>query len=237
MSWYANQIYAAASPALERLLKAQPLLAPRLFLVDDLRGVRSPQTLAAFGKLGGSATFPVPEQLPPGGLLAALPVIYGTGYDASEEDKAWLEDIWAGPDDDHDDALWSPARRWEQLEAPDGADLPIPAWLERKFPQRKVLAFCRDLARQAGAAVLYYHCEMWGGDTEIELAWVFEPGREVLYAHQPGEGSAVYERGARVRKLGGDVLRAGMGHLGVQMKGGFFALHECSFHWRLYHLD
>lgn len=73
MGWRADQIYTKPSDSAIQALREIPGLRDRLFLVNNLRGVRETE---------GRGKFP---QLPPGGILVVAPVIYGTGYDTAAD--------------------------------------------------------------------------------------------------------------------------------------------------------
>ena len=82
---------------------------------------------------------------------------------------------------------------------------------------------------ETATPVAYYFHFMWGGDTELEVAWVFSR-RDWIGIHQSYEKTGVLsDDGKRDEK--GTVLQCVMREFGIQLGSLFFALHERSFPW------
>ena len=232
MSWHANQVYATPDEEVVSVFRRVPFLCDQLYLVDDLRGVRSEWTRdALFSASPSPAQRTQRHGLPPRGLLVVSPEIYRTGYDQKD------------PNDDFarhycHNTPWpsSPASiKWADVTVPVDPELLVPAHLDPDELPLGLLSFLKQTHDQTSAPLVYYYCTMWGGDVEKEVAWVFDREQRI-YELQDG-GDVVEHSPAGSRRVRVEILRLGMKVLGVNLASHFFALHEASFHWRVYRME
>ncbi len=123
---------------------------------------------------------------------------------------------------------------WHALRGPPGidvihgadiAEIPTP-------PPDDFLRFLADLHRTSGSPVTYYACQTWGGQVEIEYAWVFAD-EERVYVHGIGEGT--FEIGPSGRRAcDEEVLTLALSPHGVHLPSPWFAPHARGFGWAPY---
>lgn len=109
------------------------------------------------------------------------------------------------------------------------------------LPPPAFLAQLKEFAARTQSTFLFYSCFMWGGDIEIEYAWVFGATENVLVSlpsDSPGEYRplAKLNRSNSVRSETGDVLVCALKHLSLELPTPYFAPHTRSFPWAKYKL-
>jgi hypothetical protein len=76
---------------------------------------------------------------------------------------------------------------------------------------------------------------MWGGDTDIEFAWVFKDGNEVAYSgiefRESPNRIKEYRQSGKIIERKGDVLIDMLSSFSIKLPTPFFALHTRSFQW------
>src|SRR5690349_3004582 len=215
MTWYADEVITLGTAEVVRAVREDPLLAPFAHHVKNpLRHHwHTPE---------------VTHALPEAGLVVVRPVC-----DASMDDGAaeWFGEPvldWARFPDR---SRRSPRVERERVANECSHDSTI-------LPPAALLAHLESLAVSARAPFVFYSCCMFGGDAEIELAWVLGPSEEAVFASRnpevPGERRpvAVLEPDEPTRVVTGDVLVLALTHLGLELPTPYFALHTRNFPWR-----
>ena len=209
--------------------REDPFLRDQLYLVDDLRGIRDRRTREALFAEKPKAEWQV--TLPPEGLLVVSPEIYRTSHDPRDRDDDFARHY-------RHNTAWPampPNAKWEGVSGPEDAHVFVPDVLEDQHIPLGLLRCLKRVHDRTGKPLVYYHCTMWGGDVETELAWVIDRDQRV---YRMVEGGAVWMHSPqRSRNVRTDVLIDGMKAVGVDLASRFFALHEASFHWRRYRLE
>ncbi len=126
---------------------------------------------------------------------------------------------------------------WDALEGRSD-EAPVQAHTDPEdAPPLSLLRFCRDLSGTTGVPVMYYWAMCWGGDTEFEGAWVFDPDQHTFILNSevgvPGTLQAFDARGNKriLNGQGRTALTEGLALLGVNLPTPFFALHTRGFPW------
>lgn len=212
--WCADHIYAIPNPELIDAIKAHPIVGKGLFIVNEL----------------SDYPWPRPEHLhslPPEGLAIVREICAPGNY-------AWK---WHGKD----------AISWHGFAAPCNCEIISPKLVlasalaitddesETILPPLPFLRFCKYLSTTSGTTVAYYSHFMWGGDTEIEYAWIFGVRDRALY-YLDDQYSFEYAHGAPSQKRQGSVLQAVLAEYDIVLSSGFFALHR-SFDWNRYRIQ
>jgi hypothetical protein len=197
VTWIADEIILRATPPALAALKVSGL-APFAYHVKSLAGHSWFEERAR-------------HDLPEGGLL----VIRDLHASSSHGDEA------------HDEAR----QDWSHLSFDAGTERLLDSNLVRDLaecledaqappPQlRRALA---TLAKQLCEPVLYYRCEMFGGEIDYEYSLVYSP-RESLLVSEQGHGPGAV--------VGKDALRLGLFQIGLILPTSYFALHTRSFPW------
>ncbi len=216
MTWYAHHLFVEASQAtIERLLR-DPFLASGVHRIPDV------------------SNFPwhdprVKHELPPDGLVVVRPIC-----DPDSHAAEWYR---------------QPVISWFAMQGPESANLEVnPERLQRDFPEHppaddyppaSFLKYIKNLSAECKAGMAFYQCAMWGGETDLECAWVFGP-EEIAYSatgllEHPNKIIQYSGNGEKVEEKG-YVLTKALAHLRIQLPTPFFALHTRSFPWQQYKL-
>ncbi|MCA9663153.1 MAG: ankyrin repeat domain-containing protein, partial [Myxococcales bacterium] len=206
MPWSFSGLYTEATPLAMTCLKGHAVLGPAL---HHLRSI------------GAGA-----PALPRGGLLA-------------------LPDF--GPPDAH---RLRPEVPWDALlpDRAEGRRVPrisfadpreVAALRERglgpaEAPPRPTLAALKQLSLAIRAPLILYRCEMWGGDLDLEVAWIpgWVPGEvDRLLVYDPRERRTYRAVGAVLRPSPGDVLVQALEYLRLRLPSPYFAPHTSRFDW------
>lgn len=99
-------------------------------------------------------------------------------------------------------------------------------------PPRNFLAAIQDLALRVGEPLVYYSCAMWGGDIELEQAFVL--GSEPHVYSKLGNAEAVCLPSAAPSQE--DVLVSALRELGFELTDPYFEPHTRAFEWQRYTL-
>lgn len=222
MFWHANQIYAQSNPEVIAAFCKQPFFADKLYHVDNLRGIRSEITTNDNKR----------HLLPPHGLLVVSPEIYQTGYDRKGPDVGDFARHYCH------NTPWPnspPASKWSEVVVPSDKEVIFQEEFDRDYYPHNLLSFLIKVYKQILQPLVYYHCTIWGGDVEKESAWIIDR-EERIYQYADG-GSVIEHTIAGSQTIGRSLLPLAMSHVGGDLPTPFFALHEASFHWQLYHID
>lgn len=144
------------------------------------------------------------------------------GFGPPDHDRIGVDVPW--------DALIGPPLR---ITFPADAALLGAAFPASSRPPAPTLRALKDLSLRSRSPVILYLCEMWGGDIDLEVAWVpgwvsGEPDRVLWHT---GEGPLQAIAAARPRPLGRDVLGAALEYLRVRMPSPYFLPHTRGFPW------
>ena len=110
----------------------------------------------------------------------------------------------------------------------------FPPAFEPDYFSLGLLQFLKWVYSRTSSPVVYYQCAMWGGGIEEETAWIMSVDERV-YQHQD-DGTVVEHTADDQRTVNGGLLQLAMRHVGLDLPTRFFALHEASFHWKLYRM-
>lgn len=214
MTWYANNVYAKRSKTLESRLGRE--FPGSVYRVDDVQSHSWWKPEIAHG-------------VPDGGLLAVRPISNGDHSDHLHE--------WYG----------EPVLSWNEFPRFDAGDrdLLIPPRILPEaedsldiLPSEGFLQFLHRIAREFSTATLYYQCFMWGGDTEIEFAFVYSNGDEFLYSFAGFQDDKpqleIRKNSSSPTTSSGDVLIHALDHIGLRLPSPYFAPHTRSFPWDRY---
>lgn len=217
MSWRAEQVYTIANTALLDRLKQIEQLKQGIFVVNDLRqGIRSEWTRDIFFENEQHERKNTVHTLPEEGLLVINPSMYRASYD--DKDNSFYEDYQIYKE-----------HRWNFLK--DIELDPIVISLNLPPEQCKLLAFLKQLNKEFNQPLVYYKCEMWGGDIDEEIAVVFDGEMRVYYFDEMN-GEYKQMIGAEIKDLEeATALQQGLSEIGLHLPTHFFALHETSFDW------
>jgi hypothetical protein len=99
----------------------------------------------------------------------------------------------------------------------------------------------KELSIENKTTLAFYHCAMWGGDTDIEFAWVFKNGNEVAYSgvdfrEFPNAIKEYRHDGENIERKG-YVLVEMLSNFSVNLPTPFFALHARNFQWELFKVE
>jgi hypothetical protein len=246
MTWYAQQVFATPRPDVIAALRALPGLSGHLHHVPHLNEWETSEEVVGAVLLDPDGPKEVPRtirrgpKLPPGGLIVARELCDPATHAAEwfgQDAVSWLPLAAAGP------ANGEPA--WSA----EGD----PATWESAAPPASALRAFQDVARSTRTVVSYFTCFMWGGDTELAAAWVWDGERDRttfyrarLAADADGVerpqfytdviGAVAMEGDVRRDIVGGDVLTLALIHHGLMLRDGYFELHTRGFPWEQYRM-
>lgn len=213
MTWYATEILAQSNPALLDAAKRNPVLSASAYLLSE------PIDFA----IGDSEhTFVSPSS----GLLVIRPIC-----DPKTHCAEWHEE---------------PVTSWHSLSGPSslGSISPqvfgqyIDPNMVDELPPTGFFAYLKQLSALTKSRLAFFHCFMWGGDTEIEYTWWFGEREAAAIVVQPGVKSKV----AQIEALGHtefretDLLSETLSYLGAPIPSPFWIAHTRGFPWEQYRL-
>jgi hypothetical protein len=218
MTWYADEIFAPASAEVLHAIRADALLAPFSYLLSEPFDFEWHRAEVAHG-------FPKP------GLLVIQPVC---GADPDEYKTRWYRE---------------PILDWHSFS--ERSNLPLEIDPKRvgeecslnieTLPPRALLGHLKHLATETRRPFAFYSCAMWGGDVEVQYAWVFGPSELALVSLSPSipggpRPVAVVTPSEPAQIVTGDTLVLTLRHLSLDLPTPFFAPHTRSFPWARYKL-
>lgn len=212
MSWHADQIYTLPNSKLIEELQTEDYFRGKLFLVNNLEGIRSTWTREFMldDISQDDERLEMRHTLPQGGLLAIEPHLYKTGYDNDYDGDFW--ELYQESGD-----KWDFRKRDN---TPQPLDLIESSSLDLNNNQLQLFAYLDDLSKKYKTPFVYYHCYMWGGSIDVEFSVVFNKGE--IHVYDYSEETEV------------SILPQALQHLGLHLPTFFFALHEGSFDWKRY---
>jgi hypothetical protein len=190
MTWYATEVLARCNPSLLEAVKSNPTLAAHSYLI------REP---IDYSINESDDTFSPPD----GGLLVIRPIC-----DPETHCAEW-----------HGVSVVS----WHSLSGSSGVEAIQPQAfgghvdgdMLTEFPPATFFAYLKQLSAQTNARLAFFHCFMWGGDTELEYLWLFGEREEAAIVLQPGVKSKVAQVGAdgNTKLLEVDLLSEALAYL------------------------
>lgn len=211
MTWYASQIITTGSPAVIAAIESNPLFTDHVFRVTNpiQHDWHSPK---------------VKHSVPDEGLVFIRPICDPADY-ISE---------WHG-----DEAL-----SWGRFEKAPGLDVTLTphAIAERHvkleadaFPAADILRVTKKLNADTNVPVAFYYCFFWGGEVEVEYAWIFDGSERVLIRlteDVPPTINRLIEINLNNETvIDDDVLVRALRFLSCDLPTPFFAPHTRSFPW------
>jgi hypothetical protein len=94
----------------------------------------------------------------------------------------------------------------------------------------------KDLHDRTRTCISYYHCFMWGGEIETEIAWVFAE-KDIVYWFNGLHRAVGFDGEQAQEHRNTDTLRLALSHHGLVLKTSFFEPHTRSFPWNGARLD
>jgi len=211
MTWYAYHLFAESSPALLEQLLANPVLSKGVYWVRNL------------------ADYPwhdpkVKHELPPNGLFVVRPI----GNPSSHYAESYKDHIIS----------WFDIYGQETTElniSPNLLQQDNPDYDLTAYPPQAFLRYVKQLSNDNKSTLAFYYCEMWGGDTDLEFAWVFKSGEEIAYSGVEFRGFPnsikEYRQNGKNIERKGYVLADTLSHFSIDLPTPFFALHTRAFPW------
>ena len=98
-----------------------------------------------------------------------------------------------------------------------------------------VLHFAKALSQKTQSTVSYYDVLFWGGDTEYELAWIFNDGEEevLIKGFDDTESAPVKIFTSKTEAtINCNILQYTLSKHGCNLASGFFLPHSREFPWR-----
>jgi len=222
MSWKADQIYTIPKPEIIQYFKSIEDFKEEIFLVDNLEGIRSESIRKYILSDEPNEYSFLKHTLPEKGLLVIKPVVYKTGYDKDYDTNIFWNKYKEYKED-----------RWDFINSICSVKLDLN--LDLSDNQLKLLSYLKILNNKFDTPFLFYFCEMWGGDIEVEFAIVFNKEIKV-YQYEYNSKKSIEIINNKTKKLKQPVIQIGFKHLNLTLPTGFFALHESSFDWKRYQL-
>jgi hypothetical protein len=249
MAWSTQELLFQPRPEIIAALRAVPSLEGHLYHIPNLRD------LAKTGEEPFAMVFPpdagpaeevsrtvtrVPA-FPPAGLVVV------SGFVDPEDGQSSLD--WG--------VNWNCFEFTEMDEAspidcptPEACFSGAPDWLAKHNPPESLRRAAAALAHRTRSVAAYLGIEMWGGDLEYAVAWVWdgrtgrctflrdtsrdESGNDAGNDEPPG---AVEVTAGHSRFIAaGDVLTLAMQHFDVLLRDGYFEPHTSSFPWDRYRI-
>ena len=215
MTWFAHHIFTLPTKGMVKRLDKNSVLSKSIYWVRDLSEYKwfDPKTQ---------------HDLPSGGLLVIRPVgdpdgQYSFWYKGEESIVSWLS--FKGANDTEIEIVPSQVHE-------DNPDFNL-----SDYPPISFLKWLKGLSVVTKTTTAYYHCEMWGGDVELEYSWVFTPN-EVVYSFVSFDENTSklieYRPDKPKETKKGDVLVETVKHFGLNLPTPYFALHTRSFPWHKY---
>ncbi len=211
MTWYAYHLFAEAStPLLDKFL-ANPVMSKGVYWVRNLTDYPWHDSKVKHG-------------LPSNGLLVVRPV-----GDPSSHYAEWYKNQIIS---------WFDIHESETIELsilPNLIQQDNPDYNLEAYPPQAFLKYMKQLSIYNKTTLAFYHCSMWGGDTDIEFAWVFKNGDEVAYSGMEFRDFPntikEYRQNGEIIERKGYVLTDMLSNFSVNLPTPFFALHTSNFQW------
>lgn len=216
MTWFASEIITTGAPATLATIRSSALFNDHAFHVTNpiRHNWNRPEII---------------HSVPADGLVFIRPICDPVGHEAE----------WHG-----DDIL-----SWEWfLHAPDADVLLTPEVIANRhaefevalFPAIEVLRVTKKLSVDTQSPVAFYYCFCWGGEVEVEYAWLFEERERVLIR----ESKNVPRNVNRLLEINpdaeiehdDDVLVRTLRSLKCDLPTPYFAPHTSRFAWDQYRL-
>ena len=217
MTWYAYHLFAESSQALLEEFLDNPVMSKGVYWVRDLTDYPWHDARVTHG-------------LPPNGLLVVRPIADPSSHDT----EFYREHVISWFDIKGNEATKLSVS--PNLLHQDNSDYELEA-----YPPPAFLKYLKQLSIEHKSAIAFYHCSMWGGDTDIEFAWVFKNGDEVAYSGLGFRGLPnkvkEYRQNGKSIEREGDVLVETLSHLSINLPSPFFALHTRSFEWESFKVE
>lgn len=224
MSWTADQIYTLPNPLIIDYFKGIPAFQKSLFLVNDLDGIRFDWEKDFIFSNEPSEKNHMRHGLPERGLLTVAPNFYRDEYDIREADN-----------DDCGYNYGTSAYQWKAIDNNFEAIPDIPLTLGLDDNQIKLLGCLQWLHKQTKEPIMYYKCEMWGGEVDEELSIAFNNGIQ-FYWYDPEKRITFQLNREQATASEKTPLQCGLEKLGLFLPTFFFALHDRSFDWQRYQI-
>jgi hypothetical protein len=224
MSWRADLIYTLPQPAIIDFFKGIPECRKRLFLVNDLEGIRSDYTRNFIFSDSPTESRSLRHNLPHTGLLAVAPTMYRTGYDLDTEP----DEFWENNSNRYEEKWSTISNEYEVIKG-------LPAKLNLNDHQVNLFGLLQGLNAQTHVPVMYYKCNMWGGSIDEEFSVVFD-SETFIYWMDVNTEKNFQLKNNEAFEIQTTALQKGLKHLGLLLPAWFFALHETSFNWQSYHI-
>jgi len=213
MTWYASQIITVGDPSILAAIKRDPLFADHAYWVTNPihHNWHTPE---------------VAHSIPPEGLVFIRPICDPTDHIAE----------W------HDNDILS----WERFDIASDTEIVLsPLVIAQKipnfelpgFPPVSVLRVAKNLSLKTKIPVAFYYCFFWGGDAEIEYAWVFGNSERFIIRvteNVPPNINRLLEIDTDIDAINvydDDVLVRTLRFLSCSLPTPFFAPHTRSFLW------
>ena len=207
MTWYASEVLAKCNEALLAAVMNEPRIAAHAYLIQEP---------IPYEINGTQSVFHPPE----GGLLVIRPIC-----DPETHCASW-----------HNSEVLS----WHSLSGPSDVTVLLPQSLGKhvdqerldEFPPVAFLSYLKKLAMVSNADLVFFHCFMWGGDTEFEYSWSFGRREQVSLVLEPGVTSKVARScSTSIELLDLDLLSDALAYLGAPIPSPFCILHTGGFPW------
>ena len=209
MTWYESEILIKATPPALEAVRSHGLLKNHAYYVENVADHvwHTPKVV---------------HGLPEEGLLVIRPLAAPGDHAAEWFDQPILP--WTELP-----AIRNP--RWKLT--PEVVRGLIPESEDTDFPPQKVLELLYELRTKAESPIVYYSCFMWGGDVELESAWILGSTERVLRTipHREELAFQEFRSPTEHQKVNGDLLQSALLHLGLEIPTPYFALHTRGFDW------
>jgi hypothetical protein len=103
------------------------------------------------------------------------------------------------------------------------------------FPPTNFLKYLKSQQLKFGTTIIYYYHQMWGGNTDIEYAWIFAEQDELLVFKDDGSSYKFTENNQTT--LDESVLQRMLMFLDLDIPTAYFALHTGKFNWEKWHVN
>lgn len=213
MTWYATEVLARCNASLIAAVKSEPALAAHSYLISEP---------IEYHLNGSDFTFVPPE----GGLLVIRPICDPETHCAEWHEETVLS--WHSLSESSRIEVIPPNALGEHVDDDTLAELPPVTFL----------AYLKQLSIRTGAHLVFFHCFMWGGDTEFEYLWLFGEREEAAIVVEPGVKSKVARVGVgcSIHLQQADLLSEALAYLGAPLPSPFWILHTRGFPWERYKL-
>ncbi|WP_425397973.1 hypothetical protein [Aeoliella sp.] len=211
MTWYASQIITTGDPSIIAAIDRNPIFAGNVFHVKNPieHNWHTPE---------------VKHSVPDEGLIFIRPIC-----DPADHIAEW-----------HGDELLS----WDRFENAPGEEVLLePQAIAQRYGELEIVALVatdilratKKLNSDTKVPVAYYYCFCWGGDVEIEFAWIFDGSERVLIRlpdDEPPDVNRLLEVDPETETVyDEDVLVRTLRSLKCELPTPFFAPHARNFPW------